>query len=495
MSYLEKEAEHVEGFSPELAVVTHGGGQELAEPLAVRPTSETVINSSFAKWIQGYRDLPMLINQWVNVVRWEMRPRLFLRTTEFLWQEGHTAHATYDEAHAETLQMLEVYRAFMEETLAVAVVTGEKSARERFAGADRTFTCEGLMRDGKAVQMGTSHNLGHNFARAFDITYLSAQGTREYVATTSWGTSARMVGAMIMVHGDDQGLRLPPAIAPHQVVLLALSEGEPVRLVDKLAAELRAEGVRAHVDDRLHLSFGRRSVDWELKGVPVRIELGERELAKGEATLVRRDTRAKRPEPLDRVVRAARELLDELQGGLHAESLRFREEHTYEVSSLEEFRARIGDGGFFRMAWCGSDACEEALGEGTGASIRAILGEDPVAPLDAICGASRNCYPASAPSRARWCLLSSARGTRRSAPQTDFRTSQRHAGNFPRTSRPVHRDRSRDDPLRPVVQPGLLRLLVPLPQQRRRGRRGDLPPRLPLRVAPAPRPFRSRVPA
>ncbi len=387
MSYLEKEAEHVEGFSPELAVVTHGGGQELAEPLAVRPTSETVINSSFAKWIQGYRDLPMLINQWVNVVRWEMRPRLFLRTTEFLWQEGHTAHATYDEAHAETLQMLEVYRAFMEETLAVAVVTGEKSARERFAGADRTFTCEGLMRDGKAVQMGTSHNLGHNFARAFDITYLSAQGTREYVATTSWGTSARMVGAMIMVHGDDQGLRLPPAIAPHQVVLLALSEGEPVRLVDKLAAELRAEGVRAHVDDRLHLSFGRRSVDWELKGVPVRIELGERELAKGEATLVRRDTRAKRPEPLDRVVRAARELLDELQGGLHAESLRFREEHTYEVSSLEEFRARIGDGGFFRMAWCGSDACEEALGEGTGASIRAILGEDPVAPTCLVDGA------------------------------------------------------------------------------------------------------------
>ena len=376
MSFLEKEAQHIEGFSPELAVVTHGGGEQLAEPLVVRPTSETVINHLFAKWIQGYRDLPLLINQWANVVRWEMRPRLFLRTTEFLWQEGHTAHATYEEAQAETVQMLEVYRAFMEETLAVAVVTGEKSARERFAGADRTFTCEALMRDGKAVQMGTSHNLGHNFARAFDITYLSAGGTREYAATTSWGTSARMLGAMIMAHGDDQGLRLPPMVAPHQVVLLALAEGEPARVVGKLAAELRAEGVRAHVDDRFHLSFGRRSVDWELKGVPVRIELGERELAAGQATLVRRDTREKRPVPMDAVVGAARELLDELQRALHEESLRFRTDHTYEVSSLEELRERVAGGGFFRLAWCGSEACEDALAEGTGASVRAIVAED-----------------------------------------------------------------------------------------------------------------------
>jgi prolyl-tRNA synthetase len=387
MSFLEREAQHVEGFSPELAVVTHGGGQELAEPLVVRPTSETVINASFAKWIQGYRDLPMLINQWANVVRWEMRPRILLRTSEFLWQEGHTAHATYEEAQAETLQMLEVYRAFMEETLGVAVVTGEKSPRERFAGADRTYTCEGLMADGKALQMGTSHNLGHNFARAFDITYLSAQGTREHVATTSWGTSMRMLGGVIMVHGDDRGLRLPPAIAPHQVVLLALAEGEPSCLVDKLAAELRAEGVRAHVDNRLHLSFGRRSVDWELKGVPVRIELGERELAAGRATLVRRDTRSKRPEPVDTVVRAARELLDEQQRTLHEESLRFRADHTYAVSSLGELRERVGGGGFFRLAWCGSEACEEALGEGTGASIRAIVGEEPPAPTCLVDGA------------------------------------------------------------------------------------------------------------
>jgi prolyl-tRNA synthetase len=381
MSYLEKEKQHVEGFSPELAVVTHGGGEQLAEPLVVRPTSETVINHLFAKWIQSHRDLPMLLNQWANVVRWELRPRLFLRTTEFLWQEGHTAHASYQEAQAETMQMLEVYRAFMEETLAMAVVTGEKSAAERFAGADRTYTCEGLMRDGKALQMGTSHNLGHNFARAFDIQYLSAAGRREYVATTSWGSSTRMLGGVVMTHGDDHGLRLPPAIAPHQVVLLPLAGGEPAHTADKLAAELRRDGVRAHVDARFdHLSYGRRSVDWELKGVPVRVELGARELAAGQATLVRRDTRAKSPVPLDGAADAARDLLGELQRELLAGSLAYRTQHTFTVTDLGEFRQRIGDGGFFRLAWCGSPACEEALGEGTAASIRAIVDEDPPAP-------------------------------------------------------------------------------------------------------------------
>ena len=382
MSFLEKEQQHVEGFSPELAVVTHGGGEQLAEPLVVRPTSETVINHLFAKWIQSHRDLPLLINQWANVVRWELRPRLFLRTTEFLWQEGHTAHATYEDAQAETMLALEVYRAFMEDTLAVAVVTGEKSAAERFAGADRTYTCEGLMRDGKALQMGTSHNLGHNFARAFDIQYLSAAGTREYVATTSWGSSTRMLGGVIMTHGDDHGLRLPPAIAPHQVVLVPLAEGAKVEhTVDKLASQLRGEGVRTHVDRRFHLSFGRRSVDWELKGVPVRVELGPRELAAGQATLVRRDTRAKTPVPIDGVAAAAGDLLDELQRGLHAESLADREAHTYPVDDLGEFRQRVGGGGFFRLAWCGSPACEAALGEGTGATIRVILeGQEPDGP-------------------------------------------------------------------------------------------------------------------
>jgi prolyl-tRNA synthetase len=387
MSYLEKEKEHVEGFSPELAVVTHGGGEQLAEPLVVRPTSETVINHQFAKWIQSHRDLPVLINQWANAVRWELRPRLFLRTTEFLWQEGHTAHATYEEAQAETLQMLEVYRAFMEETLAVAVVVGEKSPAERFAGADRTFTCEGLMRDGKALQMGTSHNLGHNFARAFDIQYLSSAGKREYVATTSWGSTTRMIGAVVMTHGDDHGLRLPPAIAPHQVVLLPLAEGGVARVADKLAGELRADGVRAHIDTRYHLSFGRRSVDWELKGVPVRIELGAREVDAGQATLVRRDTRAKSRVPIDGAARIARELLEGLQRDLHAESLAYREAHTHTVADLGELRERLRGGGFFRVAWCGSAACEQALGEGTGASIRAIVDGDLPDPICLVDGA------------------------------------------------------------------------------------------------------------
>ena len=387
MSFLEKEREHVEGFAPELAVVTHGGGEQLAEPLVVRPTSETVINHLFAKWIQSHRDLPLLINQWCNVVRWELRTRLFLRTAEFLWQEGHTAHASYDEAQAETLLMLEVYRQFMEDTLAVSVITGEKTAAERFAGADRTFTCEALMRDGKALQMGTSHNLGDNFARVFDITYLSAAGTREHVATTSWGSSTRMVGAVIMAHGDDHGLRLPPAIAPQQVVVIPLAEGELARAAEKLAAELRADGVRVHVDQRFHLSFGRRTVDWELKGVPVRVELGGRELEAGQATLVRRDRRAKARVPLDGAGRAARDLLAEVQRALHAESRAFREAHTWTVTTLDEFDRRIGGGGFLRLAWCGSPACEERLGQGTGASIRAIVQEPPPAATCLVDGA------------------------------------------------------------------------------------------------------------
>ena len=376
MSFLEKEKQHVEGFSPELAVVTHGGGEELAEPLVVRPTSETVINHLFAKWIQSHRDLPLLINQWANVVRWELRPRLFLRTAEFLWQEGHTAHATYEEAQAETLQMLEVYRSFMEETLAVSVVAGEKTPAERFAGADRTYTCEGLMRDGKALQMGTSHNLGHNFARAFDITFLDADGERKHVATTSWGSSTRMVGAVIMVHGDDHGLRLPPAIAPHQVVVIPLGEGDVHQAAEKVAAELRADGVRVHVDTRFHTSFGRRTVDWELKGVPVRVEIGARELATGQATLARHDTRGKEQVPLDGAARRIAGLLPELQRALLEQSRQLRESRTFTVTSLEEFRERIAGGGFFRLAWCGSPACEETLGEGTGASIRAIVPEE-----------------------------------------------------------------------------------------------------------------------
>jgi prolyl-tRNA synthetase len=385
MSFLEKEKQHVEGFSPELAVVTHGGGEELAEPLVVRPTSETVINHYFAKWVQSHRDLPLMINLWNNVVRWELRPRVFLRTTEFLWQEGHTVHATYEDAVEETRRMLEVYRRFMEETLAISVVVGEKSPGERFAGADHTFTCEALMRDGKALQMGTSHNLGHNFARAFDIQYLDANGERRHAATTSWGTSTRMIGGTIMVHGDDNGLRLPPTIAPHQVVVVQLDEdGAAARRVE---AELRAAGVRVHLDDRTHTSFGRRSVDWELKGVPVRIELGARELAAGEATLVRRDDRSKSKVPLDGAARAATALLGEIQQVLLAQSRTFREEHTHPVADFDEFTERVGDGGLYLAAWSGTEESEQVLGERGGATIRCVVDADPPSPTCLITGA------------------------------------------------------------------------------------------------------------
>jgi prolyl-tRNA synthetase len=387
MSFLEKEKRHVEGFSPELAVVTHGGGERLTEPLVVRPTSETVVNHYFAKWVQSHRDLPLKLNLWNNVVRWELRPRLFLRTTEFLWQEGHTVHATYADAVAEARRMLEVYRRFMAESLAISVAVGEKSPGERFAGADQTFTCEALMRDGKALQMGTSHNLGHNFARAFDIQYLDAGGERRHAATTSWGTTTRMIGAVVMVHGDDHGLRLPPAIAPHQVVVMQLDEeAQAAEAAGRIVAELRAAGVRTHLDARMHSSFGRRSVDWELKGVPVRIELGARELASGQATLVRRDNRIKSSVPLDGAARAAASLLDEIQQTLFAASRAFREAHTYPVTDFAQLRQRVGDGGLFLAAWSGTAESEQALGEQLSATIRCLVDADPPAPTCVVSG-------------------------------------------------------------------------------------------------------------
>lgn len=376
MSFLQREAEHVEGFAPELAVVTHGGGEELAEPLVVRPTSETVVNHLFARWIQSHRDLPLLINQWANVVRWELRPRLLLRTTEFLWQEGHTAHATREQAHERTLQMLEVYRSFMEETLAIAVVHGEKSPAERFAGAERTFTCEGVMRDGKALQMGTSHDLGHNFAKAFDIGYLDANSQRVLVATTSWGASTRMLGAVIMAHGDDHGLRLPPSIAPHQVVVIPLREGRAADAAAGLAASLRDAAVRVHIDERFHLSFGRRSVDWELKGVPVRIEIGERDLDADTMTVVRRDERSKAPVSSGDVPQAVKALLVDMQTRLHAESLAFRQSRTAAVADLASCVTQTHHG-LAMVAWCGSAACEAKLGQAIGGAIRCIVDEEP----------------------------------------------------------------------------------------------------------------------
>ncbi len=290
-SYLRREAQHVEGFSPELAVVTHGGGKELEEPAVVRPTSETIINVFFAKWVQSYRDLPLLVNQWANVVRWELRPRVFLRTTEFLWQEGHTAHATRQEAKDYALRILhEVYEDFASRVMAMPVLVGRKTDRERFAGADATYTIEGMMGDGKALQMGTSHELGQNFSRVFGVTFQDSSGESQNAWQTSWGATTRLVGALIMGHGDDRGLRLPPALAPVEVVVVVARDGDGVlqqagALVDRLASA----GLRARLDDRLDTGFGRRAIEWELKGVPLRLEVGPRDVAAGTVIVVRSD--------------------------------------------------------------------------------------------------------------------------------------------------------------------------------------------------------------
>jgi prolyl-tRNA synthetase len=349
-AFLKLEADHVEGFSPELAMVTYGGGQELAEPLVVRPTSETVINHFFAKWVQSHRDLPLLINQWANVVRWELRPRLFLRTREFLWQEGHTAHATATEARDYALLILRtVYEDTMTGVAAMPVLTGHKTPRERFAGAIATWTCEGMMGDGKALQMGTSHELGQNFARAFEIKYASAEGGQEYVWQTSWGASTRLIGALIMGHGDDYGLRLPPALAPSQVVVLLIKEDEAVRsAAEGLVAQLRSAGVRVRLDDRTSISFGRRSVDWELKGVPVRVEIGPRDLAEGNVTLVTRHNREKKNLALAGVVKEIDGILDTVANELRNEALELRRSRTVDAATLDE-AIEAGATGFARL--------------------------------------------------------------------------------------------------------------------------------------------------
>jgi prolyl-tRNA synthetase len=367
--YLQREAEHVEGFSPELAVVTVAGGKELEQPVVVRPTSETVIGEFMAKWVQSYRDLPLLLNQWANVVRWELRPRLFLRTSEFLWQEGHTAHVTRDDAHAYAVRILhEVYEDFMVNVLAMPVVVGMKTARERFAGADHTFTCEAMMGDGKALQMGTSHELGQNFARVFGIEYLDDTGAQQTAWTTSWGVSTRMVGGLIMAHGDDDGLRVPPRLAPTQVIVLVVrDEGDVVARCGALVDELRAAGVRVQLDARADVSMGRRATDWELKGVPVRLEVGPRDLADGVATLVRRITSAvdgaedrKSQVDLGGVTAAVIAELDRQQGALLDEATSRRESRTVDVRTLDEAREAAATG-FARIPWdtVGADGEQE----------------------------------------------------------------------------------------------------------------------------------------
>ena len=359
-SYIRREAQHVEGFSPELAVVTHAGGKELEEPLVVRPTSETVIGEAFSDWIQSYRDLPLLINQWANVVRWELRTRPFLRTAEFLWQEGHTAHATHDEAEAETRQMLDIYAEFAMDDAAIPVIKGEKSRLERFAGALRTYTIEAMMRDKRALQSGTSHNLGQNFAKAFDIRYLAESNVQEYAWTTSWGLSARMVGAVVMTHGDDKGLRLPPKLAPYQVVIVPILRRDAQRqavmdTVERLRAELEDAGIRVHVDRREGQSVGFKFNDWEMRGVPVRMEIGPRDVEKGNAALARRDVpgrAGKQFVPQAGIVQVLRDLLDDIQRSLLDDARSFRDAHIVDVADYGQLREAV-EAGEWARGWLG----------------------------------------------------------------------------------------------------------------------------------------------
>jgi prolyl-tRNA synthetase len=349
-SYLKREAQHVEGFSPELAVVTIGGGKVLEEPVIVRPTSETIINASFAKWVQSYRDLPLLINQWANVVRWEMRPRLLLRTTEFLWQEGHTAHATEQEARDYARQILrDVYEDFVVDVLALPVVVGRKTARERFAGATNTMTMELMTRDGKALQMGTSHELGQNFAKAFGIEFLSRDSRREFAWQTSWGSSTRMLGGLVMAHGDDDGLRVPPRLAATQVAVVVI-KAEATGAAARVADELRSEGFRVELDDRADVPFGRRAVDWELKGVPLRVEVGPRDLAEDRVTLVRRIPGSKTPTPLAGLLDAVRIAVVEDQVTLYDEAERMRDARTVDVKTVDD-AAEAAATGWARLPW------------------------------------------------------------------------------------------------------------------------------------------------
>jgi prolyl-tRNA synthetase len=387
MSLLRKEAAHVEGFAPQVAVVTRGGQEELEEPLVVRPTSEAIIGTMYAKWIQSWRDLPVLINQWVNVVRWEKVTRLFLRTTEFLWQEGHTAHETAEEAEAETLKILEIYRDFAETEMAMPVIAGLKSDSEKFAGALRTYSIESLMGDGRALQAGTSHNLGQNFARAFEIRFQARDKSLEYIYGTSWGVSTRLVGGLIMTHGDDSGLVLPPRLAPYQVVIVPISRGNWQETVlpkaREIQAELRRHGVRVMLDDRDTYTPGWKFAEWELRGVPVRLEIGPKDLERSQVVLVRRDTREKRPVPMDGLSGQVAQLLEDIQRTLFERALAFREEHTSRTNSYDEFRQIMeGRPGFVIAPWCGSEACEAEIKTDTQATIRNLPlgGTDPSGP-------------------------------------------------------------------------------------------------------------------
>lgn len=386
MSFIEKEKEHVEGFAPELAVVTQAGGKELEEPYVIRPTSETIIYSMYAKWVQSYRDLPILMNQWANVMRWEMRTRLFLRTSEFLWQEGHTAHATAEEAEEETLMILNVYRTFMEDWIGMPPITGLKSESEKFAGAVRSYSCEALMQDNKALQAGTSHFLGQNFARQFDLKFQSEEGHEQYAWNTSWGVSTRLIGGLVMTHGDDNGLIVPPRLAPVQVVIVPILKGDNpsavLEKVDEIAGRLKAAGVRVKVDARDNLSPGAKYYEWERKGVPFRLEIGPKDLEKGSVALARRvvpeGEKRKTFVPEDQAVADMPELLETFQFELRDAAKARREANTVRgVKTLDELQDALdGGAGFVFTGWNGDPGVEEAVKERTKATIRCLPGEE-----------------------------------------------------------------------------------------------------------------------
>jgi prolyl-tRNA synthetase len=388
-SFMHKEAEHVEGFAPETAVVTPGGGKKLDEPLVIRPTSETIIYAMFAKWVQSYRDLPLLINQWANVVRWEMRTRLFLRTLEFLWQEGHTAHATESEAEEEARRMLNVYRDFMEAWMAMPVITGLKTESERFAGALRTFSCEAMMQDNKALQAGTSHNLGQNFAKAFDLKYQTEQGGTEFAWNTSWGVSTRLIGGLVMTHGDDFGLKVPPLLAPVELVIVPIwrSDEDKARVLEaakNITATLngwerRKTGkLRVHLDDREGMKPGAKYYEWELRGIPLRLEFGPRDLDANQCVLVRRDNRVKRTVTLDSIGEDVADLLSMIQTDMRVEAFERREANSFRGDmKYDRFREIMdANGGFVYAGFCGGVQCEQEIKEETKATIRVLPDEE-----------------------------------------------------------------------------------------------------------------------
>ena len=387
-SLLMKEADHVEGFAPECAWVTQGGSEPLAERLAIRPTSETIFCTMYAKWVQSWRDLPMKYNQWCNVMRWEKSTRPFLRTSEFLWQEGHTIHATAEEAQEETLQMLEIYRDFAENVLAIPVLVGRKSELEKFAGARATYSMEAMMHDGKALQAGTSHNFGDNFARAFDIQFLDKDGKQKYVEETSWGVSTRLIGAIIMVHGDDRGLVLPPRVAPIQAVVLPIAAHKPgvAEKAQEVADALKAAGLRVFLDDRDTYSAGWKFNEWEMKGVPARVEVGPRDIENGVVTVCRRDTLEKVQLPIDSVGERVAALMDEIHDGLFQKALAFRDSHIQDVTNMEELGEAVQHG-FARAMWCGDDACELEVKNRFNAKTRNMpFDQTPIGDTCVVCG-------------------------------------------------------------------------------------------------------------